>query len=99
MRMRFSPPILLAAVASAAVLFGCSTAPASQATKGASTRDPVVAVEATEKETMEAAVEVGYEVGLRAPEFAMSLLDGTEVTASTLSDVGKPVFLYFHATY
>ena len=33
-----------------------------------------------------------------APEFAMSLLDGTEVTTSSLSAEGKPVFLYFHAT-
>ena len=99
MRIRFSPPLVLATVASAFVLFGCGTTPASQATEGASAPGLVVAVEATETETMEAPVEVGYEVGLRAPEFAMSLLDGTEVTASGLSAEGKPVFLYFHATY
>ena len=49
--------------------------------------------------TEDAPVEVGYEVGLRAPGFAMSLLDGTEVKASSLSAEGRPVFLYFHATY
>ena len=44
-------------------------------------------------------VDVGYEVGMRAPEFGMSLLDGSKVTSSRLTDEGKPVFLYFHATF
>ena len=44
-------------------------------------------------------VDVGYEVGMRAPEFGMSLLDGSKVTSSGLTDEGKPVFLYFHATF
>ena len=44
-------------------------------------------------------VEVGYEVGLRAPEFGMSLLDGSRVTSAGLAEEGTPVFLYFHATY
>ena len=44
-------------------------------------------------------VEVGYQVGLRAPEFEMSLLDGSTVTTSSIVDEGKPVLLYFHATY
>ena len=99
--MRASSPILcvLATVAAAAVLFGCGTAPASQDNEGASAPDPAVTVAAVDTEATEATVEVGYEVGLRAPEFAMSLLDGTEVTASSLSAESKPVFLYFHATY
>ena len=99
MRIRFSLLLALAMVATAAVLFGCGTEPASQYPEGASAPDPVVTVEAVGMETMEAPVEVGYEVGLRAPEFAMSLLDGAEVTASSLSAEGKPAFLYFHATY
>ena len=99
MRIRFSPLIVLTMVATVAVLFGCGSAPASQYPEGASTPDPMVTVEAVETETTEASVEIGYEVGLRAPEFAMSLLDGTEVAASSLSAEGKPVFLYFHATY
>ncbi|MCY4581052.1 MAG: hypothetical protein OXD31_18665 [Chloroflexi bacterium] len=44
-------------------------------------------------------VEVGYQVGLRAPEFEMSLLDGSTVTTSSIVDEGKSVLLYFHATY
>ena len=99
MRIRLSPLLALATVATVAVLFGCGTAPASQENEGASTPDPAVTVEAVEMDTTVASVEVGYEVGLRAPEFAMSLLDGTEVMTSSLSAEGKPVFLYFHATY
>ena len=99
--MRASSPILsvLATVAAAAVLFGCETTPASLDNEGTPAPDPVVTVEAVGMDTMEAPVGVGYEVGLRAPEFTMSLLDGTEVTASSLSAESKPVFLYFHATY
>ena len=37
--------------------------------------------------------------GLRAPEFGMSLLDGSKVTSAELAEEGTPVFLYFHATY
>ena len=100
MRIGFSPLLVLATVATAAVLFGCGTAPASQDTEG---RVRASAGQRPSRpsmaETMEAPVEVGYEVGLHAPEFAMSLLDGTGVTASGLSAEGKPVFLYFHATY
>ena len=99
MGARSSILLVLTMVATVAVLFGCGTEPASQDNEGASTPDPMVTVEAVETETTEASVEIGYEVGLRAPEFAMSLLDGTEVTASSLSAEGKPVFLYFHATY
>ena len=99
MRIGFSPLLVLATVATAAVLFGCGTAPASQDTEGPSEPQPPETVAAVDGETMEAPAEVGFEVGLHAPEFAMSLLDGTGVTASGLSAEGKPVFLYFHATY
>ena len=99
MRTRSSLLPAFVMVATVAVLFGCETTPASQDGEGASVPDPVVTVAATEMDTMEAPVEVGYDVGLRTPEFAMSLLGGAEVTASSLSAEGKPVFLYFHATY
>ena len=100
MRSGLSPILVLAIVASAVVLFGCSTAPAPQETEGTSAPQSPVTVAAVDGEMTEAEpVEVGYEVGLRAPEFALSLLDGTEVTASSLSAEGRPVFLYFHATY
>ena len=52
-----------------------------------------------ESETEAKAVEVGYKVGMRAPEFGMSLLDGTKVTSASLADEGKPTFIYFHATW
>ena len=45
------------------------------------------------------AVEVGHQVGQRAPEFGMTLLDGSRVTTSSIAGEGKPVLLYFHATY
>ena len=99
MRIRFSPLLVLATVSTVAVLFGCGTAPASQDTERPSEPQPAETVAAVDGETAEASIEVGYEVGLRAPGFAMGLLDGTEVTASSLSAEGKPVFLYFHATY
>ena len=54
---------------------------------------------ATESEPEATAVEVGYKVGMRAPEFGMSLLDGTTVTSASLTDDGKPAFIYFHATW
>ena len=44
-------------------------------------------------------VEVGYKVGMQAPEFGMSLLDGTSVTTARLVEQGKPTFIYFHATW
>ena len=45
------------------------------------------------------AVEVGYKIGMQAPEFGMSLLDGTKVTSASLTEAGKPTFIYFHATW
>lgn len=47
----------------------------------------------------EQAVEVGYKVGMQAPEFGMSLVDGAKVTSASLADAGKPALIYFHATW
>ena len=44
-------------------------------------------------------VEVGYKVGMQAPEFGISLIDGSTLTSTSLIDQGKPTFLYFHATW
>ena len=44
-------------------------------------------------------VEVGYKVGMQVPEFGMSLIDGSTITSASLTDQGKPTFLYFHATW
>lgn len=42
--------------------------------------------------------EVGYRVGMAAPEFGMTLADGSQLTSAMLVDEGKPVLLYFHST-
>ena len=114
MNIRSSLPLLLALCATVAVLVGCGSAPDSQETKSvaapqaqavAPTVDTAPQAQAqtvapaidTAPQTQ--AVDVGYEVGMRAPEFGMSLLDGSKVTSSGLTDEGKPVFLYFHATF
>ena len=54
---------------------------------------------AMESEQESQPVRIGYKVGMQAPEFGMSLIDGSRVTASGLADQGKPAFLYFHATW
>lgn len=54
---------------------------------------------AKESELEPQAVEVGYKVGMQVPEFGMSLIDGSTLTSASLTDQGKPTFLYFHATW
>ena len=101
MGTRKSVALLLGLGAMIAVLIGCGAAPAAQVPEV----QPQPAVQQTVPDAPAIAapevevVEVGYEVGLRAPEFGMSLLDGTKVTTSSIVDGGKPVLLYFHATY
>ena len=52
-----------------------------------------------ESEPQPQMVKVGYKVGMQAPEFRMTLFDGTKVSSVSLADQGKPTFLYFHATW
>ena len=54
---------------------------------------------AKESEPAPHPVEIGYKVGMQVPEFGMSLLDGSTLTSASLTDQGKPTFLYFHATW
>ena len=99
MRNRISFAFVLGLGAMIALLLGCGAAPAAQ------TAEPPSAVQkpmpdASVNHGSEAeVVEVGYQVGLRAPEFGMTLLDGSSVTTSSIVNEGKPVLLYFHATY
>ena len=44
-------------------------------------------------------VKVGSKVGQRVPEFSMQLGDGSTVTSQELVSTGRPVFLYFFATW
>lgn len=76
-----------------------ASAPATKAVESAPPPQPTAPVTAIKSEPQTDIVEVGYEVGMRAPEFGMSLLDGSKVTSSVLASEGKPVFLYFHATF
>ena len=54
---------------------------------------------AEESEPAPHPVEIGYKVGMQVPEFGLSLLDGSTLTSASLTDQGKPTFLYFHATW
>jgi peroxiredoxin len=38
-------------------------------------------------------------VGDRAPDFALALTDGSTVTSESLAAAGKPMFLFFMATW
>ena len=44
-------------------------------------------------------VKIGTKVGERLPEFSMRLTDGRLLTSEDLVTEGKPVFLYFFATW
>ena len=44
-------------------------------------------------------VKVGTKVGERVPEFTMRLTDGSTVALNDLVTEGKPVFIYFFATW
>ena len=99
MTTRVSILLLLALGVTAALVLGCGSASTEQvagSTSAPSASQPVAAVE---NQPQAEIVEVGYQVGLRAPEFGMSLLDGSRVTSAGLAEEGTPVFLYFHATY
>ena len=101
MRIRVSLPILLTLGATVALVIGCgATSDAQDAESSAAPPAPAPeTVAVVDSEPKVETVEIGYEVGLRAPEFGMSLLDGAKVTSSGLAEEDTPVFLYFHATY
>ncbi len=99
MTTRVSIFLLLALGMTAALILGCGSASTEQEAGSASAPSAPQAAAVVESQPQAEIVEVGYEVGLRAPEFGMSLLDGSKVTSAGLVEEGKPVFLYFHATY
>ena len=99
MRARISLALLLGLGAIMIVLLGCGEAPAAQTAESPAAAQKTIPDASTSSGSEVEVVEVGYEVGLRAPEFGMSLLDGSRVTTSSIVDGGKPVLLYFHATY
>ena len=100
MNVRISFAFLLGLGAIMVVLSGCGAAPAAQTSESqAAVSQKAIPDASTSSGSEVEVVEVGYQVGLRAPEFGMSLLDGSRVTTSSIVDGGKPVLLYFHATY
>ena len=108
MKIKATSFLLLGLAATVSVLLGCGAAPASQAPEDVEVREGQRVVQPTtvpaqtepvEVESEPQAVEIGYKVGMQAPEFGMSLLDGSRVTTASIVDEGKPVLLYFHATY
>ena len=99
MKNRVSLLLMLAIGATAALVLGCSSVSTEQDADASSAPSASQPVAASESQPQTETVEVGYKVGLRAPEFGMSLLDGSSVTSAGLVEEGKPVFLYFHATY
>jgi hypothetical protein len=44
-------------------------------------------------------VSIGHEVGDRIPSFEMGLADGSVVASAELLNEGRPVFLFFMATW
>ena len=99
MSTRVSILLLLALGVTAILILGCGSASTEQEAGSTSASGAPQVAAAVESQPQAEIVEVGYEVGLRAPKFGMSLLDGSRVTSSGLVEEGKPVFLYFHATY
>lgn len=106
MRARSSIAYVLGLGVLMAMLLGCGAAPAAQVAE--SPPEVQKAMPDTQEAMPDApangssevvAVDVGHQVGQRAPEFGMSLLDGSRVTTASIVDEGKPVLLYFHATY
>ncbi len=91
--------LLLTLGVTAAFVIACGSSTTEQDVETTSAASAPQAAAAVESQPEAEMVEVGYQVGMRAPEFGMSLLDGTKVTSSALAEEGTPVFLYFHATY
>lgn len=99
MRTRSSIACLLGLGVLMAMLLGCGAAPAAQVAESPSEVQKAMPNKPANGSSEVVAVEVGHQVGQRAPDFGMSLLDGSRVTTSSIVDEGKPVLLYFHATY
>ena len=99
MMEKSSLTLLLALGAALALIIACGASSTAQDADSPSAPAAPQTVAVSDSEPKVETVEVGYEVGLRAPEFGMSLLDGSRVTSAGLAEEGTPVFLYFHATY
>ena len=93
----------------AALLIGCgSEAPATDTPMPRPTSTPAglgsstetqqpTAVPAPTSPPIQTSLEVGHEVGQKAPDFMLTTAEGEQVTLASLQ--GRPVVLYFFATW
>ena len=72
------------------------SAPAPAAQTSASPPVPPPAPAPTPSETT---IDIGHQVGDRAPEFMLALTDDRQINSAELVAEGKPVFILFHATW
>ena len=95
-----------------ALAFGCnsSTPPASSPETAASqvvkpvevaqsASSPVADVSQPAQTEASLEIKIGYEVGNRGPDIEFTLDDGRTLTSKDLLDEGKPVFLFFTASW
>ena len=71
-------------------------APAAQTSAPAPAPPPAAAPAPAPSETT---IDIGHQVGDRAPEFMLALTDDRQINSTELVAEGKPVFILFHATW
>ena len=87
----------------ALLLTGCgSEAPATDTSAVSQASTPIVPATGAETEQPAAtpavvAVEIGYKVGQKAPDFMLTTAEGEQVSLEGFQ--GRPLLLYFYATW
>lgn len=105
--MKFKKAILFTVLVGATALaVGCSTTVPAAPVAEVPTTQPVTTapVKSTQlvqtPETMaDPVVEIGYEVGKHVPNFEITSDDGRKLTSEDILSEGKPVFLFFTASW
>ena len=90
---------LLLLVALTGFVLGCSEDRTSPSSGEATASPTVLAGRVGESPAGADAPRVGSGVGDQAPEFSLSLTDGSRVTSDGLLSESRPVFLFFFATW
>jgi len=87
------------AAASLSTRAGAAAAPTSSAiNEQPAPKPPAIAVQ-VEQPAITVQAEVGYAVGNRIPDFALTLADGSTFTSQDIISQGRPVFLFFTASW
>ena len=76
---------------------GVTAEPADTTTAAAA--ESTAAVDPTDAPPAESLPPVGAGVGELAPSYSLTLFDGSTVSSEDLAKAGKPVFLFFTATW